>query len=97
MNISNNDKTNYQAELFANRLKRKYKELRKQMRKNRVTCYRLYDRDIPEVPVSLDLYEFLPDGVDSVLEAARFMAAQNERLSATKEARRRALFYYRQR
>lgn len=84
MNNSNNqnDKTNYQAELFSNRLKRKYKELRKQMRKNRVSCYRLYDRDIPEVPVSLDLYEFLPDGVDSVLEAARFMAAQNERLSA---------------
>ena len=85
MNILN-DKTNYQAELFANRLKRKYKELRKQMRKNRVCCYRLYDRDIPEVPVSLDLYELLPDGVDSVLEAARFMAAQNERLSANDPA-----------
>ena len=88
MNNSNNqnDKTNYQAQLFSNRLKRKYKELRKQMRKNRVSCYRLYDRDIPEVPVSLDLYEFLPDGVDSVLEAARFMAAQNERLSANDPA-----------
>ncbi len=88
MNISNTieDKKSYQAELFANRLKRKYKELRKQMRKNRVTCYRLYDRDIPEVPVSLDLYEFLPDGVDSLLEAARFMAAQNERLSANDPA-----------
>lgn len=88
MNNPNNkeDKTSYQAELFANRLKRKYKELRKQMRKNRVTCYRLYDRDIPEVPVSLDLYEFLPDGVDSLLEAARFMAAQNERLSANNPA-----------
>lgn len=83
MNISTNEnKTEYQAELFANRLRRKYKELRKQMRKNRVCCYRLYDRDIPEVPVSLDLYEFLPEEVDSVLEAARFMAAQNERLSA---------------
>ena len=81
MNILN-DKTSYQAELFTNRLKRKYKELRKQMRKNRVCCYRLYDRDIPEVPVSLDLYEFLPDGVDSILEAARFMSDQNARLSA---------------
>ena len=60
MNISNKqNKTAYQAELFTNRLRRKYKELRKQMRKNRVSCYRLYDRDIPEVPVSLDLYEFL--------------------------------------
>lgn len=81
-NSDTTDKTSYQAELFSNRLKRKYKELRKQMRKNRISCYRLYDRDIPEVPVSLDLYEFLPDGIDSVLEAARFMAAQNEGLSA---------------
>lgn len=88
MNNSNNteNKISYQAELFSNRLRRKYKELRKQMRKNRISCYRLYDRDIPEVPVSLDLYEFLPDGVDSVLEAARFMAAQNERLSANDPA-----------
>ena len=88
MNIPNNneDKTSYQAELFANRLRRKYKELRKQMRKNRISCYRLYDRDIPEVPVSLDLYEFLPDGVDSVLEAARFISTQNERLSANDPA-----------
>ena len=86
MNISNNDKTEYQAELFSNRLKRKYKELRKQMRKNRVTCYRLYDRDIPEVPVSLDLYEFLPDGTDTVIEAARFMSAQNERIAANDAA-----------
>ena len=84
MNITNNkeDKTSYQAELFSNRLKKKYKELRKWARKNRISCYRLYDRDIPEVPVSLDLYEFLPDGVDSVLETARFMSDQNARLSA---------------
>ena len=88
--MNNNDKSieknAYQAELFSNRLKRKYKELRKQMRKNRISCYRLYDRDIPEVPVSLDLYEFLPDGIDSVMEAARFMADQNEKLSANDPA-----------
>lgn len=84
--MDNTEKTNYQAELFANRLKKKYKELRKWARKNRVSSYRLYDRDIPEVPLSLDLYEFLPDGVDSVLEAARFMSGQNERLSANDPA-----------
>lgn len=104
--MNNNDKSieknAYQAELFSNRLKRKYKELRKQIRKNRISCYRLYDRDIPEVPVSLDLYEFLPDGVDSVMEAARFMADQNERLSANdpaiekeiKERTRAVLYLY---
>ena len=83
MNIEDTQKkTEYQAELFSNRLKKKYKELRKWVRKNRITCYKLYDRDIPEVPVSLDLYEFLTDGVDSVIETARFMSEQNARLSA---------------
>ena len=81
MNDSNS-KTQYQAELFSNRLKKKYKELRKWARKNRISCYRLYDRDIPEVPVSLDLYEFLPGDVDSPVEAARFLSDQNTRLSA---------------
>ena len=76
------NKTIYQAELFSNRLKKKYKELRKWARKNRVSCYKLYDRDIPEVPVSLDLFEFLPPEIDSVMETARFMADQNARLSA---------------
>lgn len=84
MNDSENIETKreYQAELFSNRLKKKYKELRKWARKNRISSYRLYDRDIPEIPVSLDLYEFLPEGIDSVLEAARFISSQNERLSA---------------
>lgn len=81
-NSDTQTKISYQAELFSNRLKKKYKELRKWARKNRISCYRLYDRDIPEVPVSLDLYEFLPDGVDSVIETARFMSDQNARLSA---------------
>lgn len=81
MNDSNS-KTQYQAELFSNRLKKKYKELRKWARKNRISCYRLYDRDIPEIPVSLDLYEFLPGEIDSPVEAARFLSDQNTRLSA---------------
>ena len=76
------DKLDYQSTLFSNRLRKRYKELRKWARKNRVSCYRLYDRDIPEIPVSLDLYEFLPPEIDSVVEAARFMADQNARLSA---------------
>ena len=76
------NKLEYQAELFTNRLRKRYKELRKWARKNRISCYRLYDRDIPEVPVSLDLYEFLPDEIDSPVEAARFMSDQNSRLSA---------------
>lgn len=76
------NKLTYQSELFGNRLRKKYKELRKWARKNRITCYRLYDRDIPEIPVSLDLYEFLPSDISTPLECARFLSDQNNRLSA---------------
>ena len=76
------NKTEYQAQLFANRLKRKYKELRKWARKNRISCYRLYDRDIPEIPVSFDLYEFLPSDCTTPIEAARFLSEQNAKLSS---------------
>jgi 23S rRNA (cytosine1962-C5)-methyltransferase len=76
------NKNEYQAQLFSNRLKKKYKELRKWARKNRISCYRLYDRDIPEIPVSLDLYEFLPSDVTTPLEVARFLSEQNANLSS---------------
>ena len=76
------NKIEYQSQLFANRLKKKYKELRKWARKNRVSSYRLYDRDIPEIPVSLDLYEFLPSDISTPMECARFLSEQNSRLSA---------------
>lgn len=75
------NKNEYQAELFTNRLKKKYKELRKWARKNRISCYRLYDRDIPEIPLSLDVYEFLPADVTSPLECAKFLGEQNRRIS----------------
>ncbi|MCR4742446.1 MAG: class I SAM-dependent methyltransferase [Treponema sp.] len=80
--MNEENKNQYQAQLFTNRLKKKYKELRKTMRKNRISSYRLYDRDIPEIPLSLDLYEFLPSDIDNPIEAARFLSDQNARLSA---------------
>ena len=73
-----NDKISYQTELLANRLSKKYKSLRKWARKNRVSCYRLYDRDIPEIPLCIDLYELLPETADNKIDAARFIAAQNQ-------------------
>lgn len=76
------DKNIYQASLFANRLSKRYKILRKWARRERVSCYRLYDRDIPEVPLAADLYEFLPSDAESKLEAARFMHEQEARYAA---------------
>ena len=75
------NKTEYQAQLFANRLKKKYKELRKWARKNRITCYRIYNKDIPEIPFSLDLYEFLPSFVTTPIEVAKFLSEQNDKIS----------------
>ncbi len=70
-----------QKTLFSNRLKRKIKELKKWARKNKISCYRIYDRDIPEIPVSLDLYEFLPDHIQNKIEAAKYTSCVAERIS----------------
>ena len=47
----------YQVEIFTNRLKKRAKHLGKWARRNEISCYRLYDRDIPEIPLAVDLYE----------------------------------------
>ena len=52
-------KTACQAQLFINRLIKRSRHLKKWARKNGISCYRLYDRDIPEIPVCLDVYEDL--------------------------------------
>lgn len=75
------NKNEYQAELFFNRLSKNFKALRKWARKNDVTCYRIYDRDIPEIPVSLDVYEFLPENIHNTKQCEEFMKTQNERFS----------------
>lgn len=74
-------KLDNQKTLFSNRLKRKLKELKKWARKNKISCYRIYDRDIPEIPVSLDMYEFLPDHIKTKVEAAKYTAEVAERIA----------------
>ena len=74
-------KNEYQAELFSNRLAKKYRLLKKWARKERITCYRLYDRDIPEIPLAADLYEFLPNEISSKTECALFMHDNAVRIS----------------
>ena len=45
-----------QGVLFYNRLKKRYKHLKRRMNKLGVYAYRLYDKDIPEVPAAVDVY-----------------------------------------
>lgn len=51
-----------QAVLFYNRIKKRYKHLKKYARRLGIYAYRLYDKDIPEVPAAVDLY--MADGTD---------------------------------
>ena len=62
--------------MLKNRVAKNHKALRKWARKNSVTCFRLYDRDIPEIPLAIDLYEFLPDDVSTPEEAQDFINSQ---------------------
>lgn len=50
------DRDQRQAEYFRNRVAKNEKNLRKWARREGIAAYRLYDRDIPEIPLSLDLY-----------------------------------------
>jgi len=45
------------VEMFANRVKKNARHLGKWAKRESVTCWRVYDRDIPEVPVTLDTYD----------------------------------------
>ena len=49
------DKAREQADIFRNRLDKRARHLRKWPARG-ITCYRLYDRDIPEVPLVVDRY-----------------------------------------
>ena len=51
------DKAAHQAELFAARLRKRARHLRRWPTKRGITCYRLYERDVPEIPLVVDRYE----------------------------------------
>ncbi|HET6883789.1 MAG TPA: bifunctional 23S rRNA (guanine(2069)-N(7))-methyltransferase RlmK/23S rRNA (guanine(2445)-N(2))-methyltransferase RlmL [Pirellulales bacterium] len=50
-------KAHEQAEIFARRLAARARHLRRWPTKRGITCYRLYDRDVPEIPLVVDRYE----------------------------------------
>ena len=42
---------------FKNRLEKVYRHLSKQARRQEVSCYRIYDHDLPEAPFIIEVYE----------------------------------------
>ena len=69
--------------MLANRLRKNLRHLGKWARREGVTCYRLYDADLPEYALAVDLYEewahvqeyAAPPTVDPVLAQARLADA----------------------
>ena len=43
--------------MFQNRLEKMYKHLSKQARRQNISCFRIYDHDVPEFPFSIEVYE----------------------------------------
>jgi 23S rRNA (guanine2445-N2)-methyltransferase / 23S rRNA (guanine2069-N7)-methyltransferase len=51
------------AKMFANRLGKNVKRLRNWAERSDVSCYRLYDADMPEYAFAIDSYQTLPDAL----------------------------------
>ncbi|GAA0784460.1 bifunctional 23S rRNA (guanine(2069)-N(7))-methyltransferase RlmK/23S rRNA (guanine(2445)-N(2))-methyltransferase RlmL [Marinobacterium sediminicola] len=45
-----------QAQMFANRLKKNLKQLARWVKREQISCYRVYDADMPEYAVAIDVY-----------------------------------------
>ncbi len=43
--------------MFTNRIRKNQKKFRTWLKNNKISCYRLYDKDIPEFAVSIDIYD----------------------------------------
>ena len=64
--------------MFANRLQKNFKHLRRWAGREDISCYRVYDADLPEYAVAVDLYdgwahvqEYAPPGTVDPVQARR--------------------------
>ncbi len=69
------------AQMFANRLNKNRKHLSKWLARESIHCYRLYDADMPEYAVAVDVYNAAPPGEQRWVhvqeyEAPKHIAAQ---------------------
>ena len=83
LDSSAQDHANEDAEMLANRLAKNLKHLSRWLRKENISCYRVYDADIPQYAVAIDVYEDWvhvqeyepPASVDAVKAFARLNEA----------------------
>jgi len=75
------------TEQFIARLKKVARERRKWAKREGVSCYRLYDSDLPDYAVAIDRYEGLQNGIDRVYYCIAEYKAPKE-IDETKALRR---------
>jgi 23S rRNA G2069 N7-methylase RlmK/C1962 C5-methylase RlmI len=92
------DKTSSQSQMFANRLQKRFRHLKKWAARCDIGAFRLYDRDIPEIPLILDFYGWCNNPADSALCGALYKrpyekveSEEDEWLSVMKETAAAAL------
>jgi 23S rRNA (guanine2445-N2)-methyltransferase / 23S rRNA (guanine2069-N7)-methyltransferase len=85
------------AQMFANRLKKNMERLVTWAQRERISCYRLYDADMPEYAFAIDLYQADPEGrggrwlyvqeyaPPATVDRAKARARREEALSALSE------------
>jgi 23S rRNA G2069 N7-methylase RlmK/C1962 C5-methylase RlmI len=87
----NETKTAEQAQMLANRLKKRARHLAKWAKRADTDAFRLYDRDIPEIPLVLDLYGDTVSGALYQRPYEKDEADETRWLSAMRESAARAL------
>ena len=80
------------AEMFANRLRKNVKQIGRWARREAIGCYRLYDADMPEYAIAIDVYESAERwlhvqeyAAPSTIEEARARERLDEALSVLPE------------
>ncbi|GHV72045.1 rRNA (guanine-N2)-methyltransferase [Spirochaetia bacterium] len=89
--VTNELKNEAQAEMLFNRLQKRQKHLRKWAARIGAEAYRLYDRDIPEIPLALDWYKDAASGALYRRPYEKDEAEEERWLSLMKKAAAEAL------
>jgi 23S rRNA (guanine2445-N2)-methyltransferase / 23S rRNA (guanine2069-N7)-methyltransferase len=80
------------AQMFANRLRKNLQRLGKQARKADVSCWRIYDADMPEYALAIDLYTGVgPDADRRWLHVQEYAAPATVDADAARRRREEAL------
>jgi 23S rRNA (cytosine1962-C5)-methyltransferase len=90
---TNNEKTTEQSQMLANRLQKRFRHLKKWAQRKNIGAFRLYDRDIPEIPLVLDFYGDVSQPREAAISGALYKRPyekdeedENKWLSAMKSA-----------